>query len=169
MSDRMKLRRGDGRVYLDRWGFTLPRSWGLFIHRMSAPDPGQDLHDHPWAFVSLVLWGGYTEERADTRDAPLYASFAERYSTCTPGAPEQRRVGSLRVMRLDECHRITKLTRKTCWTVVLHGPRRRKWGFYLPNGWMFWQRYDETVRAERGDLFAEISNADDPRMKVKNR
>jgi hypothetical protein len=170
MSDRMRLRRADGEVYLDRRGFTLPSTWGIFLHRMDAPDPGLDLHDHPWWFVSFIIAGGYTEERAPVRDAPSYAEWAERFpGVCTRGFVERRRRWSFKVMRLDECHRITELAGRHCWTLVLHGPRRQKWGFYLPNGWMFKDKYDQTVRAERRDLFPEASNVDDPRAKVKNR
>lgn len=222
MSARMRLRRADGAVYLDRWGFEWPakseepyrRPWfGVFVHRMDAADPGIDLHDHPWWFGSLILWGGYTEERSDIRDAPARAATAEppslvdrirrlkrgsgpdrcicqsldpvththyenhRGHPCArckceaynplvtiergpAGAPVHRGWLSWRTMRLDECHRITDLDRPHVWTLVVHGPWRRGWGFYLPSGFMDWRQYDATVRAERRDMWAEISNDD---------
>jgi hypothetical protein len=160
MSRRMTLRRADGRIYLDRWG--LECRWaGVFIHKMSAPDPGIDLHDHPWTFASLILAGGYTEERVETRQAPALALAADEFSKRHPdgvhqrGFRRERRRWSLRVMRLDECHRITDLDGPTCWTLVIHGPKRRHWGFYLPYGWMEWRTYERTVRAQRRDLHYE--------------
>jgi hypothetical protein len=39
-------------------------------------------------------------------------------------------------MRLDECHRITHLSRRHVWTLVVRGPRVRSWGFYEPDGWV---------------------------------
>lgn len=148
---RMTLRRYDTKIYLDRWGFEHPRVGGLFLHRMDAPDPGLDLHDHPWSFLSIVLTGGYIEERADTRNAPKIAAFDRAQRGIIVG----RRRGSARVMRLDECHRITRLDAPRVWTLVLHGPRRRSWGFYLADGYMGEQEYDETVRVERRDLVAD--------------
>lgn len=171
MSARLRLVRGDdGRVFLDRWGWEWPepkegeenRSLvGIFLHKMEAPDPGVDLHDHPWAFLSLILWGGYTEERADVRHASLYSCIAEASpTTCRRGFQHRHGVGSIHLVRLDECHRITHLNWPTSWQLVIHGPNRRLWGFYLPTGWMFWKKYEETVRRERRDAHVEISSND---------
>jgi len=153
---RMRLRRADGRIYLDRWGFGHDRIGRVLIHRMEAPDPGVDLHDHPWWFVSLVLWGGYTEQRIDTRIAPTMAKLAENDPGLLRGVLQTRRPGSVRSMRLDECHTITELHRRTCWTLVIGGPRRRPWGFYLPGGWVDERTYDETIRVERRDMWNEL-------------
>lgn len=159
---RLTLRRADGRVYLNRWGISHDRIGGVLLHRMDAPDPGIDLHDHPWTFVSIVLWGGYTEHRADIRNAPEFATLAEEFPTCTRGFPVERRPFSIKVMRLDECHTITDLHRRRCWTLVIKGPRRRKWGFYLPSGYMGEAQYDATVRAERRDLWSDQNKAVQP-------
>lgn len=134
---RLRLRRDDGSVYLDRWGLTLDRVGGVYLHRMTAPDPGLDLHDHPWTFVTVPLWGGYTEERALCREAVELARIADAFgSTCTRGVVEERLAFRPRRMRLDECHRITHLRRRTAWTLVLRGPRVRTWGFYEPAGFV---------------------------------
>lgn len=234
MSARMRLRRADGSIYLDRWGIEWPTKtesteehaerrplFGMFLHRMDAADPGLDLHDHPWWFGSLILWGGYTEERATTREAPARAfsaeppSLLERIRRLKRGSGQDRCVcqsldptththyqnrddypcarckcaryeplvsierqpaGDLvhrqwlswRTMRLDQCHRIVGLHRTPVWTLVIHGPSRRGWGFYLPTGWMAWRIYDNTVRAERRDMWAEISN-DSPTLVTSTR
>lgn len=159
---RLRLRRADGQVYLNRWGFGHDRLGRVLLHRMDAPDPGMDLHDHPWWFVSIVLWGGYTELRAGTRSAPTFAAFAEKHPTCDRGYEVERRVLSVKTMRLDECHTITDLHRRRCWTLVIGGPRRRPWGFYLPSGWVSEPTYDATVRAERRDLWSDENVAARP-------
>lgn len=157
----MRLRRFDGKVYLDRWGLQAPRIGGIFLHRMDAPDPGLDLHDHPWTFLSIILWGGYIEERALCRSAPLLAHAAEVLDDKIPRGEtvERRRWLSWRVMRLDQCHRITALTRPRVWSLVIVGPYRRSWGFYLPRGYIGERAYDETVRPERRDLWNEEPDA----------
>jgi hypothetical protein len=154
---RLRLRRFDGGIFLDRWGFESDRVGGIFLHKMSAPDPGIDLHDHPWWFGSLILKGGYIEERALCREAPAIARLADEFpDTCTRGVVSARRWLSFRTIRLDECHRITDLTSRACWTLVVHGPRRRIWGFFLPTGWVDEHTYDETVRVDRRDLWNEV-------------
>lgn len=156
---RMTLRRADGRVYLDRWGLGHKRIGAVFLHRMDAPDPGWDLHDHPWAFASIVLAGGYIEERAEARVARNWAEMAEKWpaSGRTRGRREYRRRWSVRVLRLDECHRIVELLRPRCWTLVLCGPVRRGWGFYMPDGYLDEKSYDDLVRTERRDLWNELA------------
>lgn len=152
---RLRLRRSDGQVYLNRWGFGHDRVGRVLLHRMDAPDPGIDLHDHPWWFVSIVLWGGYTELRASTREAPSLAQIADSYPICERGVEMERRPLSVKTMRLDECHTIVELHRRRCWTLVIGGPRRRSWGFYMPFGWVSEPVYDSTVRAERRDLWSD--------------
>lgn len=161
---RMTLRRMDGRVYLDRWGIGFKRFGAVFVHRMEAPDPGIDLHDHPWTFVSVVLKGEYTEERALCREAPEHAQISEmsarrRVDLALPpilsprGLVEHRARWSIRRLRLDECHRITDLhDHAHVWTLVICGPVRRGWGFYMPDGYIDEHTYDETVRVHRRDM-----------------
>lgn len=151
--NRKRLRRHDGAIYLDRWGLDVRRLGGVFIHKMSAPDPGWDLHNHPWAFASLVLKGGYVEERALLQRAPGLALEAEQLGRRSRGLASIRRRWSWRVLRLDECHRITKILGGTCWTLVFHGPYRHDWGFVLPTGWISEGEYDDTVRVDRRDLW----------------
>ena len=143
---RLVLRRADGQVYLSRWGFGHDRVGRVLLHRMDAPDPGLDLHDHPWSFVSIVLRGGYTEVRCDAR-----ITSGDRVNA--------RRPGSVQLMRLDETHTIVRLHRQRCWTLVIGGPRRRRWGFYVNGKWMPEAEYDATIRAGRRDLFVETSRA----------
>lgn len=161
---RLTLRRSDGQVYLDRWGIGHDKIGRVLLHRMDAPDPGIDLHDHPWWFVSIILWGGYEEERADTREAPTMARIAEAYATRTTrrGVAEVRRPGSIRTMSLRECHTITRLLRRRSWSLVIGGPCRQSWGFYLPSGYMSEPEYDATVRAERRDLWSDQRAAEKP-------
>jgi hypothetical protein len=141
VSYRMRLRRNDGTVYLERWG--LECQWfGVFVHRMDAPDPGRDLHDHPWAFWSIILKGGYYEYRAPVRTA---------VQTDADALSVHRRPWSIRQMRLDECHRIYHLEHRQSWSLVFRGPRRRSWGFYCPEGWVDYRDYDSSRRAGLGE------------------
>jgi hypothetical protein len=165
MASRMRLRRADGSVYLNRWGCEHDRIGGVFLHKMEAPDPGLDLHDHPWKFLSFILKGGYTEERRLVDDADIWAAFAEdmdiHRSVSSPwprGLIYRRRRFSFKWLYLNECHRITYLPKGVSWSIILHGPKRKdrpagaKWGFYTSKGWVAGQDF----RTESRDLWNEI-------------
>jgi hypothetical protein len=103
--------------YLDRWRI-LETPWGsIFLHRIGTPDSRPTLHDHPWSFVSIVLAGGYLERRLNLHTRQV----------------EARRVRRVNVMRRDDSHAITALEGgRPCWTLLLVGARRRKWGYLRP-------------------------------------
>lgn len=46
------------KVLMDRIKLIETPWWWVGIHIFRESDWGRDLHDHPWSFVSLILWGG---------------------------------------------------------------------------------------------------------------
>jgi len=148
MSRRLTLRGNDGSVFLERFGFET-RWLGVFLHRIAGPDPVLDLHDHPWPFVSLILWGGYDEEVAEARRASSHADRAEILDLPGHRAPRgfkrTWRVGTVHRLRLTEAHRITHVRPRT-WTLLVRGPKSRPWGFYQPDGWVDYRAYDYATR-----------------------
>lgn len=155
MIRRLTLRREDGKIYLDRWGVRWGRHFGVYLHRMSAPDPGIDLHDHPWPFASIILRGGYTEEVAEAREACVLAEIAEAFPNAQRGIIRHWRAGSVHRVRLHECHRIVDLRRQPTWSLVLLGRTARSWGFYEPRGWVHAYNENGGSRSIRRPLFAE--------------
>ncbi|HEU4394401.1 MAG TPA: hypothetical protein VFS92_02480 [Planctomycetota bacterium] len=106
--------RPDG--YLLRWEVETP--WfGVKLHKFLRSDAAP-LHDHPWDFVSIILWGRYREflarEPADTATPTViergWLSFAKRRAT--------------------DRHRVELVEEKPVWTLCVSGPRRRDWYFY---------------------------------------
>lgn len=54
--------RGD--PYLTRWfivGGLESQGRRVYLHYFHRGDQERALHDHPWAFTSLVIWPGYYE------------------------------------------------------------------------------------------------------------
>lgn len=88
---------------------------GLFrvqIHRFVASDP-DGLHDHPWGWSrSVILAGGYAEERRDRKRA--------------------RKPGHTYAMTGDTFHRVVLPAGGECWTLFIHGPYVKQWGFLTP-------------------------------------
>lgn len=104
-----------GSVYLRRWLLTPSvRGWRLMLHKICRPDLDRVLHDHPWDFATLCLRGGYIEV------------------VHGPGgvAAEILIAGRARLRAAEHTHRIDRVLGGAAWTLVLHGPRRRRWGFW---------------------------------------
>lgn len=124
------LDRGN-RPFLVRRGIDV-RLFGIYLHEIAAPDPGLDMHDHPWAFASLVIRGGYGERVAQARN---------------PGQWTWRRWSrwSVHRMRQTDIHRIDDVHPGTL-TLVIRGRKTRPWGFYTPDGWVDYRAYDYETR-----------------------
>ena len=113
--------------YLYRWSLWLPFGVSIKIHRIVRNDRDRCEHDHPWWFVRFILYGGYTESihgKKYVRRPWRPWAFWRIY----PCAPSFR-------------HRITKLTKKENWSLVICGPNRGYWGFYTKKGWVRWQKF----------------------------
>lgn len=144
----MRLFDADGRQFLKRWRLIDTSRFGLYLHHITGPDPGLDLHDHPWRFVSLILRGGYIEETAPARDASALARIADRYPPhdgLTRGVVRGRRAGTIQRTALHEAHRIVEVRPHT-WTLIVAGRKVRAWGFFQPDGWVDFRRYDYQTR-----------------------
>lgn len=125
----------NGREFLRRYRIVQTPWVSVFVHRMQVPDPGSDLHDHPWAFGSLILAGGYDEVTASIRDAKHGQKIRRRARW------------TWALTRIDECHTIVSLARSPTWTLVVTGPTRRRWGFYVDGAWQDWEHeYDYARR-----------------------
>lgn len=125
-----------GKPYMRRWIVRTPLGM-LRLHHIVAPDGDRHLHDHPFSFVSLVLRGGYIEERPSRGVAPHVADEAARSIT-------ERSAGSIAYRRAADAHRIRQVERGGCWTLVATGPLFRRWGFWVPAGagrytWRHWE------------------------------
>lgn len=146
MSARLRLRRTDGKLFLERWGFEC-KWFGVFLHHIEAPDPGQDLHMHPWYFESLILKGGYTEVRNGVAWACDDARASVLHRDRTRGEVSERKRWSWKALHLDECHTITDVHGDT-WTLVFRGRKRsdREWGFFTPKGFVSKTDYETPDR-----------------------
>jgi len=47
--------------YLIRYTLFTCKYFSIKIHKILMSDPS-DMHDHPWDYISIILWGGYYEE-----------------------------------------------------------------------------------------------------------
>jgi hypothetical protein len=116
----------DGKLYLERYrvfGWTEGSTWrgpSLYLHRFRLPDQDVAPHNHPWKWArSLILSGGYTEERSHASGMILIDDGKRRLSA-----------GSLNRIGAGTFHRITEIHGET-WTLFLVAPKSRSWVFWV--------------------------------------
>lgn len=108
-----------GDLYLRRFYLT-PQifGWRLMLHRIARPDRDRALHCHPFDFATFCLRGGYVEVVRDPGGAHGEILVA----------------GQIRLRAAEHTHRIVRILGPNAWTLILHGPRRRRWGFWEYRG-----------------------------------
>ncbi len=116
-----------GDLYMDRITLVQCPWFSIKLHRIYRPDRQRDLHDHPWAFLSILLVGNYVEDTVK----------GLRYCRVFNYKPAGGR------------HSIRMVSRVPVWTLVLCGPKVRDWGFWVDGGTRFvqWQEYDRLYEA----------------------
>lgn len=107
-----------GHLYMEHF-YPSPGDLSRRFHHIVSSD-GQDLHDHPWDFVSVLLTGGYRETTPDGDTDYLAPCVIFR--------------------KAEALHRLTLLD-GPMWTWVVTGPVKRTWGFQTVGGWVDWKTY----------------------------
>jgi hypothetical protein len=119
--------RGDGdQPYLTRWILCKFQKWAIYFHKFHRSD-ADDLHDHPWSFISIILWRGYNE-------VTFGASKDERVS---------RRIypGQIIFRKATHTHRVVLRGNKPAYTLVIRFKYTRYWGFYIGKHWQDFREY----------------------------
>lgn len=117
--------RGDaGDVYLTRWILFECWAFAIYLHRFHRSD-ADELHDHPWAYASLILREGYWEE-----------------TEVGPGIRVRSWYGPGRLLFRPavHAHRVV-LAGSHAWTLVVRSGYQRMWGFFTSEGWLEWREY----------------------------
>jgi len=95
--------------YLTRWVLDL-RLFSIRLHHWHFGDDPRHFHDHPWAFLGIVLKGSYED--------------------VTPQGEEHMHCGKVFFRRPTHKHTVKT---KGCVTLIVTGPSIRPWGFWLKN------------------------------------
>lgn len=106
--------------------------FALCLHWLNTPDPEPYLHDHPVSFLSVILRGGYTEDREKFTHNRRRFTKVNRWFNWIRASSRDR-------------HTIIEVKPKTL-TLCLMGPKTREWGYHLPDGWMYWKDYVDIKR-----------------------
>lgn len=144
-SERFEITRSaDNTPYLTRWTLFGRRFQGsgyaIFLHRFQRSD-ADEMHDHPWPFVSIVLAGGYNEKTP----APGWKNG--------DGPTRQRWYGPGRILvrPAEWVHSVLIPAGRESWTLILRGRKKKSWGFFCPRiGYRPWREHLATA-ARTGD------------------
>lgn len=110
-----------GCEYLIRWRLETP--WfSIRLHHWIGPDDDRAFHDHPWNFYTFVIKGGYIDRN--------------------PSSDIHMRAGDVAFRPANHRHTVFP-DLGGAWTLVVTGPKIRKWGFWYKgkfwpaNRWFF--------------------------------
>lgn len=148
--------------YLIRWYLIRNRWFALFLHKFVRSDEDRALHDHPWNFIVMPIWQGYTEYYEELLSCPacggqtgvecLKCSNAKLAIVKTHRArlfiPIYRRAEWAHRVQLDPCDNYSEdfdteddcpTCKGTCckpsWSLFMRFSERRVWGFWNPVSW----------------------------------
>ncbi len=109
--------------------------FGVRVHHILRSDP-DDLHDHPWWNMSLILRGYYWEVTPRDQGMPGASDSLPHNLKTT-----LRARGQIAFRKAEVRHRILVQKGHTCWTIFIMGPKFRDWGFHTSRGWIHWESY----------------------------
>lgn len=125
--------------YAERWVLPLGPLGSIRLHRWFRSDDKRAKHDHPSDFITLVLWGSYTDLCDGKGSRPIEP---HRCGLChgRPGIicdicgngmrNEKMTPGKLRRRHAEHRHTVDVIS--SCWTLLYFWPERREWGFWTP-------------------------------------
>jgi hypothetical protein len=121
--------RANKEPYLERYYIFLKDRklfpFNIFLHKFLKSDP-DDVHDHPWAYATLILKGGYYEWIPEFDNNGKMIGEIKHW----------RSPGHFRTCRANSYHRIELDPNVECWTMFMPGPQKREWGFLVDNKWI---------------------------------
>lgn len=106
-------------VYNRRWYWQTP-CFSIRLHHWMHSDDERNMHDHPWWFITFILRGGYTD--------------------VSPAGREELTAGQLAFRPALHRHYV-KVHKGGCWSLLLTGPVRRKFGFWVGEKWKKANKY----------------------------
>lgn len=105
--------------YLIRWRLETP--WGsIRLHHWLGPDDDRARHDHPWSFVTFVLKGGYTD--------------------ISPSGDQHLKAPAIQYRDAEHQHTVVP-DKGGAWTIIITGPKIRKWGFWVNGKFVKMNKY----------------------------
>lgn len=126
--------------YITRWVMDLGPLGSIRLHHWYGNDDPRAHHDHPWGFLTLVLWGSYVDVRewdvtnlspAETLRIAIDRADDGALVYVRPGVYEVQdtlRMGSMRWRPATHAHTVRSTG---AWTLLWTQPKSRFFGFFV--------------------------------------
>jgi len=108
--DHREIANCERQIYLTRWYLLRTKPLAVFLHWFRRSDEDRALHDHPWPFITLILWRGYFEHCQD-------GTIRRRWPLTVHYRPAEWR------------HRVELIGGRKAVTIVIRFRERRLWGY----------------------------------------
>ena len=122
----------DKEPYLERYYLFLKDRkkfpFNIFLHKFLKSDP-DDLHDHPWSFISIPIYPGYWEYLED-KEKPIWRG------------PLSIKYASANTFHRVELHEKYNY----CWSLFIPFKQIRDWGFKTKTGWINNDKYLQEIK-----------------------
>ena len=144
MKKTVLFRSGDAKKlpYLVRYTLFSCKWFSIKLHHILISDE-DCLHDHPWAFISIGLWGSYLEYRQ--WDPQILRDFRNKAQYTVATETHRRYRAPWIIYRpANSIHRLE--LKKPVWTLVITFKKVRQWGFWTRKGWIPWFKYSPQER-----------------------
>ena len=116
----------EGKPYLVRITLFSCPWFSIKLHKALMSDPAIP-HDHPWNYMSIILWGGYWEETLQQGIAAAETSYIIK---------KWYGPGSILFRKGDKFHKLIIPEGKFSLSLIFTGRKWREWGFYdFYKGW----------------------------------
>ena len=117
--------RTDEAPYLERYYLLIKDRqtffFNIFLHKFLKSD-SEDLHDHPWSFISMPIYPGYWEYTNNCKE--WRCPFSIRYSPA------------------NKFHRVELHENYNyCYSLFIPLKKKNNWGFATQNGWISHEKY----------------------------
>jgi hypothetical protein len=114
----------------------------LYLHHILRSDADRELHDHPWNFLAIMLWRGYTEE-TQPECASCRAAGRPQGDCIAPSdhALSRKRPGMVLFRRAEHRHRVLLVNDRPAWSLVFTSAKRRSWGFWREGAFIPWRLF----------------------------
>ncbi len=158
--DKRIIKRRNDQPYLIRWtilGFGIDSSWfSIKLHNILISDE-ECLHNHPWAFISIILKGSYTEHTKWLPWAYNVSGWSDPVISEKNGFHVQYKTfkaGNILFRPARWSHRLELPNALgpnpenvyipiPVWTLVFTFRKVQRWGFFTTKGWIPNWKYSE--------------------------
>lgn len=116
----------NGEPYLIRYTLFKCKWFTIKIHHVLISDPAE-LHDHPWNYISFILWGGYYEETKRVSNYP--ECYKDKINTAYYRNIQWYPPLSILIRNGSQPHRLILPEGKQSISLIFTSKKWRKWGY----------------------------------------